>query len=198
MSVATSKKNETISRKVILCGTTDIMFDRYAGDNQTKLEPWQKMYLAPGDLKVIGLPAANIMSALSAQNTTSWPKRFLPSKEYKSFCNACLSFVSISPSFIPFMRDGRKILFDKLEGDVDKVSGVYIHRSVARLEKGIPNPKERPALPLDWSLEFTLTMYANQEVQEQQLLNIFEKGGMAMGLGTYRGVFGKFEISEWK
>lgn len=178
-------------------GVADVMFDRYAGDNATQLEPWQKLYFG-ADGKGICLPALNLMSFLSAHNTNSAPKRLLDKRRFKDCANACLSFVSIGPALIPFLRDGKPIQFGRLEGEADKTSGVYLHRSVARLDKGIPNPKVRPVLPLPWSLEFTLTLYPNKEVQEQQILNLFEAGGMALGIGTFRGVYGKFTVQEWE
>ena len=190
----TSKK--IVNRTVRLVGMTDIMFDRYAGDNKTKLEPWQKLYFAPGS-KNIALPSLNLMSFLSAQNTNSAPKRLLPAKEYRKTANGFLSFVSIAQMYIPFLRDGQPIEFGEFEDDKDKKSGVYVHRSVARLKDGIPNPKERPVLPTPWALEFGLSIYPNKEFQEQQLINIFEGGGVALGLGTFRGVFGKFSIERW-
>jgi hypothetical protein len=30
------------------------------------------------------------------------------------------------------------------------------------------------------------------------LTDLFIRGGLAIGLGTFRGVFGKFKVSEWK
>jgi len=190
-------KTDIIQRSVVLEGFTDIMFDRYAGDNNTRLEPWQKLYFAP-DGETLGMPALNIMSFLSAHNTNSAPKRLMDKRKFKDFANAVLSFVSLSPVLIPFLRDGAPIKFGKFDRDVDPVSGVYIHRAVARLDKGIPNPKERPVLPLPWSLAFTLTIYPNTEFQEQQLLNLVEGGGMALGLGTWRGVYGKFRVTTWE
>ena len=189
---------ELVTRKVRLVGLTDIMFDRYPGDNQTKLEPWQKLYLEPGNTKVIGLPTLNIMSFLSAHNTNSAPKRLRDKRKFKDLANAILSFVSIRESFIPFLRDGKPVVFGKLDNDRDSKSGVYVHYSVARLDKGIPNPKVRPVLPLDWSLEFTLDFFPNREIKEQDVLNLFEEGGRAIGLGTFRGVFGKFRIDKWE
>ena len=189
---------ELVTRKVRLIGLTDVMFDRYPGDNQTKLEPWQKLYLEPGASKVIGLPTLNIMSFLSAHNTNSAPKRLRDKRKFKDLANAILSFVSIREQFIPFVRNGKAIAFGKLENDLDEKSGVYIHYSVARLDKGIPNPKVRPVLPLEWSLEFTLDFFPNREIKEQDVLNLFEEGGRAIGLGTFRGVFGKFRIDRWE
>lgn len=189
------KKEEIIKRNVILKGINDVMFDRYAGDNTTKLEPWQKLYLDKDEN--ICLPSINLISFLSAHNTNSAPKRLMDARKFKGIANACLSFVTFSPTLLQFKRNGKPIRFGKLEQDVDKQSGVYIHRSVARLDKGIPNPKERPVLPLPWSLEFECTIWPNKEIQEQQIINLFEAGGRAIGIGTFRGVFGKFIIEKW-
>lgn len=189
---------ETIIRQVHLRGLVDIMFDRYPGDNDTKLEPWQKLYLGGEEGRTICLPSANIMSFLSAQNTDSAPKRLLDSRKYKKFSQACGSFVSISPRMIPFLRNDKPITFGKLTGDEDKESGIYIDRRVARLEKGIPNPKVRPVLPTPWELRFQLTLLPNKEIQEQQLMNVFADGLICLGLGTYRGQFGKAEIILWE
>lgn len=197
-TVSINRKTDIITRKVILCGTQPVMFDRYAGDNNTKLEVWQKLYLEPGESRIIGLPALNLMSFLSAHNTNSAPKRLRDKRKYKDIANACLSFVEIGPSFIPFTRDGKPIQFGSIDGESDSLSGVYVHRAVARLDKGIPNPKERPVLPLPWSLEFEFKLYPNREIQEQEIINLFEEGGRALGLGTFRGVFGKFIVQSWE
>lgn len=200
-SVKINKPTDIIKRRIRLCGIKDIMFDRYAGDNNTKLEPHQKLYLSPtqnGELPVIGLPSANIMSFLSAHNTNSAPKRLRDARKFKSIANACLSFVDIEETFIPLLRDDKPIQFGAFNNDRDEVSGAYIHRSVARLDKGIPNPKIRPVIPAPWAIEFNMTIFPNKEVQEQEILNLVEDGGRALGLGTFRGVFGKFYVESWE
>ena len=99
---------------------------------------------------------------------------------------------------IPILREGKPIKTGAFTDRLDATSGIYLHRAVARLDKGIPNPKERPVLPLPWSLSFDLTIYPNKEIKEQEIKNLLSEGGMAIGLGTFRGVFGKFEISRWE
>ena len=196
MAVKANLHTDTVRRIITLHGLAPVMFDRYAGDNNTRLEPEQKLYLSPDGQQVIGLHAANIMSLLTSQNTVSAPKRLKDARKYRGLCNSMLSFVSIAPDFIPFLRDGKPIKFGKLNAEEkDPLSGVYIHRSVARLEKGIPNPKVRPVLPLPWSLAFNFTLFNNREIKEQEILNIMAEAGIAIGIGTYRGVFGKFEVS---
>lgn len=195
---------EKIHRKVSVRGLTDIMFARYAGDNDTKLEPWQKLYLGGETGRTICLPSANLMSFLSAQNTDSAPKRLLDPRKYKRFAQACGSYVMIGPDMIPITREGKPVEFGRLDSKrpdgtlCDSLSGVYIRHDVARLDKGIPNPVARPVLPLPWELSFTLTVWPNKEIQEQQLLNIFTEGLIAIGLGTWRGRFGKAEVVLWE
>lgn len=192
---------EIVKRKVRLVGVAPVMFDRYAGDNKTQLAWSQKIYLVPGT-NVLALPATNINSFLSAHNTNSAPKRLRDKRAYKDICNACLSFVSVeAPSdcngYIPFLQDGKRITVGTFDDQQDKQSGIYLHRSVARLDKGIPNPKERPVLPMPWSLEFGLSIFPNKEIKEQEVRNLIEDGGLAIGIGTFRGVFGKFIVDSW-
>ncbi len=201
-SKASDTRLELVTRTVRLEGLNDVMFDRYAGDNNTKLEWSQKIYLVPGT-NIVCLPTSNIVSFLSAHNTNSAPKRLRDKRKYKDICNACLSFVNIkgpdtSPQYIPFLRDGQPVTVGKFGDDREESSGIYLDRRVARLDKGIPNPKERPVLPLPWSFEFKLQIIPNKEIKEQEIFNLFQEGGLAIGLGTFRGVFGKFQVASWE
>ena len=202
-SKASDTRLEKITRTVELRGITDIMFDRYAGDNKTQLAWHQKIYLTP-ETNILCLPTSNIVSFLSAHNTNSAPKRLRDARQFKKIANACLSFVVIHadsnskhPQYIPFLRDGKPIEVGEFGNERDDLSGIYLDRRVARLDKGIPNPKERPVLPLPWELKFVLSILPNTEVKEQEIMNLFKEGGLAIGLGTFRGMFGKFEVSEW-
>jgi len=186
---------EKLSRKVVLRGITAIAFDAYPGDNTTKLEVKQKLYLMD-DLKTLCFPAENIMSFLSAENTMSAPKR-LCGKGWKKIAQACLSFVSVTPGRIPFLRDGKPITVGTFVGDREPESGIVVKRHTARLKDGVPNPKERPFLSCPWSLEFQLDLYPNDEIKEATVKMLFQKGGIALGFGTFRGVFGKFIIESW-
>src|SRR5260370_5356104 len=172
-AVKINRPTDIVRPKVRLVGTADLMFDRYPGENSTTLEPWQKFYFLPGDSKAIGIPALNVMSFLSAHNSNSAPKRLRDKRKYKDIANAALSFVQISQTFIPLLRNGKPVVFGKFEHDLDPLSGCYVHRSVARLDKGIPNAKERPTLPTPWEIEFDFMMLPNREIKEQEILNLF-------------------------
>ena len=201
MKTPDTKKVQTISRSVRLEGITPIMFDRYAGDNKTTLEPGQKMYFERGTKKLV-IPALNVMSFFSAQNTPSAPKLLMDPRKYKKTAQIALAVTVITPDQIPLLGEKGQITFGKFEtnddGDeLDPKSGIFTHRSVARLPAGIPNPKVRPVVPVPWAIEFKLSLFPTPDLTEEQLYNLFVQGGQLLGLGTFRGVFGKFRVADW-
>ena len=179
-----------VKRKVVLSGLTPIIFDRYSGNNKEQLSPMEKCYTdEKGNLV---LPSVNLLSFLSAQNTESATQRVV-GRGYKEVCKAALSYVTITPYQIPFLRKGLPVERN------DK--NIKMHYAVAKIMKGklaIPNPKERPMLEPEWKLEFDLELQETPELNEVLLKRIFEIGGNAVGIGTFRGVFGKFFVERWE
>jgi len=179
-----------VKRKVVLSGLTPIMFDRYSGNNAELLDPKDKVYA--NDKGHLVIPSTNILSFLSATNTESATQRVI-GRGYKKVCKAALSYVSIEPFNIPMLRDGKPI--------ENNDENVKMHYAVAKIMKGslaVPNPKERPIVEPEWKLVFDLTLQETPELNEVLLKKIFEIGGNAVGLGTFRGVFGKFKIESWE
>lgn len=176
---------------VKLEGLSPIMFARYAGDNKTQLPPEEKLY--KNDKGQLVFPALNLMAFLSNQNATC-AARAIGGKRWKAIAQACLSYVSISPVDVPFTAKGKPIMAD----DKSKIE-VLFH--VARMKKGalvIPNPVHRPVLHDPWELAFTVSLLQNPEVDAHMLKEMFTVGGMAVALGTFRPVYGKFSVAEFK
>jgi len=183
------REMKSITREITLSGLTPILFDRYSGNNKEQLSTMDKVYL---DGEYMVLPSTNVLSFLSAQNTESAPQRVI-GRGYKEVCKAALSFVTIEPFSIPFIRNGKPLKV--------KDANLKTHMAIAKIMKGklaVPNPKERPMLETPWELKFRLTLLETPELNEVLLKKLFEYGGIAIGLGTFRGVFGKFKVSEWK
>jgi hypothetical protein len=204
MAKNSAPPNEILIRKhtVTLEGLTPILFDRYPGNNKTVLKWQDRLYLPPGS-DVVSLPTINVSSFFTAQNSMSAPKRLRLSKVYKNVCNACMSFLLIKglnpqyPDYIPFTRGGSEIRVGTFNSDRDERSGIYRVNHVARLPKGIPNPKERPALDTPWELTFGIELIDNNEVDEVEIHNLLVHGGLAIGFGTFRGVYGKFKVTSF-
>ena len=179
-----------VKKHVVLSGLTPIIFDRYSGNNKEQLHPMEKCYT--NEQGHLVFPSTNLLSFLSAQNTESATQRVV-GRGYKEVCKAALSYVTITPYEIPFTRKGKPI-----EKNDDNIK---MHYAVAKIMKGklaVPNPKERPMLEPEWKLEFDLELQETPELNETLLKKIFEIGGNAIGLGTFRGVFGKFKVEKWE
>lgn len=177
-------------RLVTLRGISPIMFDKYPGSNEEQLSWREKVYFSE-DKKTLIFPALNLISFLSAQNTQSAPQRVM-GKKWRGVAQAVLSYVTITPNEIPILRNDKPILIDKAD--------LREHRCTARVKKGqlaVPNPKSRPVLSLPWEIKFDLMLVESKELTENILRNLFEIGGVTIGLGTYRGLFGKFEVAAW-
>ena len=101
------------------------------------------------------------------------------------------SYVSIEPFEIPIVDDKGPIVFTGFNGQIS------VHHAVARLQKGIPNPKHRPMLKLPWLVSFQLTYQENKYCTLETLRQAFMMGG-TLGLGTFRPFFGRYEMTKWE
>jgi hypothetical protein len=181
---------EKITRKVTLTGIRPIMFDRYSGSMKDQLAPEDKVYQSKSQPGNLVLPSVNIQSFLSAQNTESATQRVV-GRGWKAVGKAALTFIDITPIEIPILRDKKPAT----------VGDVVIDYRKAIIKKGalsIPSDKARPVLELPWGISFEITLYKNPDLNENLLKRIFEDGGIQIGLGTFRGAFGKFEITQWE
>jgi hypothetical protein len=173
---------------VELTGIRQIMFDRFVSQKE-QLDWRDKVYVDAN--KAICLPAINIMSFLSAELSESAPQRVL-GKGWKTVAKAAKTFVQIPEELIPFRRNGDPIK--------QETSGMFLRQDKACVKKGpliIPVAKERPVLPMPWALEFDLELWKNPDLTVSILRKLFDVGGICIGFGTYRGVFGKFVVSKW-
>jgi len=173
--------------QVSLTGIRPIMFDRFVS-MKTQLTAMDKVYSKDGNLV---FPAINIMSFLSAENTESAPKRII-GKTWKTICKAALSFVNINPLEINFLNNGKKIPVDS-----EQITVVHDKAIVKKGQLAIPSEKERPLLALPWALDFEIQLFQNNDLNDAILKRLFDEGGITIGFGTYRGIYGKFEVTKW-
>jgi len=179
--------------KIRMIGIRPIMFDKYSGSNKTELTASQKLYFLK-DGKTVGLPAENIYSFLGAQNSTSVSKCFY-GKRWREYAMAVNSFVLLDEMIYPFLKNKKPIQFGSFNSEgIDPKSGIFIDRRVPRLKGGVPNPKDRPVIPMPWELNVGLSIISNDIITKDVLISMFEQGGMMIGFGSYRTVFGKFKV----
>ena len=174
-----------------LRGIRPILFDRYGGDNKTKLPDLEKMYL--DEHGTCGIPVLNVFSLLSATNTPSVAKRFY-GKQGRDVAQGIKSFVNIEAT------EGNDPMFAPLHNEAGVAykandPTIKILNHVARLKDGIPNPKSRPMIPNNWRVSFRFELQQNTLLNEPTLRAMIEQGGI-LGLGTFRPIFGRYAV-EW-
>jgi len=177
----------TVSIRVQLSGVRPLMFDRYAGDNATTLQASEKMYL--DEQRRLIMPAVNVFSLLAAENTKSVCRQFF-GKQGKTIALGISSYCNITPFEIPIEDDKGWITFTGFGGQIT------LHKSVARLKNGIPNPKERPMVSLPWRMTFVVEYQENKYCTLENLRQALTMGG-TLGLGTFRPYFGRYELIGW-
>jgi hypothetical protein len=179
---------------VRLEGLRPLMFDRYAGDNNTKLPTADRMYLDPAARLII--PSINLFSLLAAENTKSVCRQFF-GKQGKTIALGISSYATIEPFEIPLYSheddDGKPVRI-QFTGWNEQISE---HTAVARLKNGIPNPKTRPVVALPWYIEFAVEYAPNPHCTLENLRQAFDWGG-TLGLGTFRPYFGRYQLTQWE
>jgi len=166
-------------------GTKPLLFDRYGGTNDSKLELIEKVYWSKEGFAV--MPQINIYSALSAENTKSVAKMFF-GKKAKSIGMSINNSLNIVQPYPLILKDGKKIAKDDFEKQFTKA----FH--VARINKSgtaIPNPKERPMLDTPWEVFFDVEFVSTLDLTWEVMKQCFDFCGM-IGLGTYRPLYGGF------
>lgn len=162
-----------------------IIFDRYPGNNNTQLEPIDKLYKNAKGQCVI--PILNVYSLLTAQNTPSVPKLFYGRKAREmsmalsAFCN--IESADEDPFEAVIYKDDKPFMCND--------SRIRIMKHVARVKNGIPNPKERPMIPTGCHINLRFTLQPNTTLSVDQLKTMIRLGGN-VGLGTFRPAFGRY------
>ena len=189
---------ETSATKITatLRGIRPILFDRYAGDNNTKLKTLEKLYTDANGGVV--LPVLNVFSLLTAQNTDSVAARFY-GKLRRDIALGVNAFCNITPHGVESDEMVDVPIYDEAGVQfTSKDARIQIVQHVARVKKSgaaLPNPKERPMIPTGWNAKLDFTLSENNFVTITTLRNMVEQGGI-LGLGTFRPIFGRFTV-EW-
>ncbi len=100
------------------------------------------------------------------------------------------SFMAINQFEIPICDDNGPIRFTGFNKQIS------VHKAVARVKGGIPNPKERPVLALPWRVAFDIEYVENKYCTIDNLKQAYDMGGI-LGLGTFRPVYGRYQLSRW-
>lgn len=185
---------QIIRLNVGLSGLSQIMFDRFIDHSKEVRPPEQKLYLTKD--KVVVLPSENVNAFLFSENPPGCAKAF-EAKGGKEFIRLGQSHVVIQPSIIPFTSNGKKVIFKEFD---DKTFSIF--EAAPRTKQGSLSIKQetkfRPVLEMPWEIDFQIVLIKNEKLDGDKLKNWFDRGGIEIGLGTYRPRFGRFMVIKWE
>jgi hypothetical protein len=190
----------TIQIDAVLRGLAPLMFDRFFDHSSEDRPPEQKLYLQDGRLV---MPAANLVALLTNDKPPGAIK-MTEKKKAGDYLPYVKGHVHLSELHFPILDgDGAPIKFTDFTDP-----RFYIDRSAPRVIKGSLSikqpPKARPVLKLPWSIQIGLnlieTEFSQGKITPDKLYSWFVLGGLVIGLGTYRPLFGRFEVpdADWR
>ena len=177
---------------VTIKGASDIMFDRFFGQEADTRPPEQKLYTIEDNLVV--MPSENIYAFLLGEKPGGCAA--MEGKARKDYMRLGAANIIITPDAIPFTRNGESLHFKKFDDEIFAVS-----QFAPRVIKGNLSIKQnvrlRPVLKTPWELTFNVRLVDNPKISPDKLYNWFTNGGLVVGLGTYRPRFGRFVVSTF-
>jgi hypothetical protein len=196
-----TEKNEGSVLEVVRIGVqldslTDVMFDRFIDYSAEKRPPEQKLYLFGKNQLV--LPQDNLTDGFLCGLDPKGCAITFEGKQGKDYRMMASAHVMIDEAVISFLKDDHPVVFT----DFDEGGPFWIHRGSPRVKKGSSSikqeMKERPVLRHPWALRFSISLVKNAMIDETKLFNWFMRGGMLIGIGTYRPKFGRFTVTGWE
>ena len=91
---------------------------------------------------------------------------------------------------IPVLVDGKEVAFKGF----DKTP--QVKKRTDQVGGGLTQIVERPYVE-NWSLEFTFNLIENAEISMERLKEWFMRGGIEVGLGASRPVYGQFIVERF-
>ena len=180
--------------QIELEGLADLMFDRFIDHSSEKRPVEQKLYLNENSELVI--PAENIYAFLFSENPAGCAKAF-EGKKGKEYIRLGQGSIFISPSHILVIHDGKPVRVKGIIGDQ-----FWVFEAAPRTKQGSLSIKQeikpRPVLKLPWGISFEITIVESPIITDTKVLNWFNKGGIEIGMGTYRPRFGRFRVSKFE
>ena len=118
-------------------------------------------------------------------------KVFANNKEWRIRGPEIIGNVAVDPIRIKFLdENGEPVLFDGKWSEK-----IYVDERMARPSDTARVIARRPVLDLPWTLKFELFINQTEFVTTARVRDWFVRGGISVGIGAYRPMFGRFEAS---
>lgn len=178
---------------ITLDGLSDLLFDRFWDHDKMDRPIDQKLYL--NEDNNIVMPGSNLHAFLWNERKAGCVK-FFEGKGSPQYL-ARVGFVNVLEREAEILgKNGKPIKW----GGQAKPPLFIINASgvTGSGNKIVKQPiKPRPGISVPWSIKYTMTLVENDMIDVQKLYNWVSRGGLLIGLGTWRPRFGRFLVKQW-
>ena len=195
----------TILVDVSIVGLADLQFDHYYGAEQDPHDLDDKMYLDENG--GLCIPSENVAHMFFGTFYASAINLVEKKMEWKKIAWQARALMAIEPNMIPILRDQKQIVhkkWSKMKSGRrhDPDAGLWIDNSLPRVKGGVvggDQTKLRPTLKKPWSMDFQIRVIEEDAspVTVEKVKRWLETGGLKVGIGTHRPVYGRFVVTRW-
>ena len=196
-------KTALVSAEIV--GLADLQFDHYIGAEQDPKDLDAKMYL--DEQNGLCIPAENILHMFYGTFYESAIHICEKKMEWKGIAWQTKAMVFVEPNMVPVLRDGEQVVHNgwkktKSGRPHDPDAGLWVDNSLPRVKGGVvggDQTKLRPTLKLPWSMNFNIRVIEEDGsvVTTERVRRWLETGGLKVGIGTHRPVYGRFEVTKY-
>jgi hypothetical protein len=173
-----------------LVGIKPIIFNQFVS---IKEEPpvEKKIPLVDGKVAISGDRILAFLIDNKPERPAGCVKAFTNSKQYKAVLPKVKAYIGFQP-VISVLCEGKEINFENF----DKTPQVKVRKDKV-CGGPVPMIVERPIIE-NWSMEFIINLIENPEITFEKLQSWFERGGIEVGLGCSRPVYGQFIVEKFE
>jgi len=196
-------KQALISTEIV--GLADMQMDHYFGAAQDPNNLDDKMYL--DESGGLCMPAENILHMFYGTFYASAINLVEKKMEWKKAAWEAKALMFIEPNMVPILRDGEQVIhkgWKKTKSGRlhDPEAGIWLDDSLPRVKGGVvagDQGKLRPTLKKPWAMRFNIRVIEEEgsPVTVERIEKWLETGGMKIGIGTHRPVYGRFEVVKF-
>lgn len=173
---------------ITIGGLSDLYLDQFV--RQEEIPTKQK--LPTNDEGNVVIPKLYIKSFLASQKNTSCARMFSGSKEIAKTSQLIKANFFLNGKDPEILDENDEPI--KAEIDGNKV----VEQSVGIYTKNQRNNKFVARVSLPWKLKIQATLFEHSKIDANKIRDWFEKGGLQVGIGTFRPDQGRFEVVDFK
>lgn len=163
--------------EIHIVGIKPIILNQYVSIEEKNIPAEKKLTIA--DNKIV-ITSDRMIQFLIGEMPAGCIKLFTDTKKFKTLIQKAKANIGIFPRLIPIAKADEYIVRE------DKVVGGTVPKII-----------KRPMIE-NWEAKFSINLVENPNIHYETLESWFNRGGIEVGLGAWRPVYGQFIVEKFE